>query len=996
MINNEYNNNISILRDAIEKDKLVIFAGAGISSSSGIPLWKGLSSDLKSYFNDDEYETDALKIAQILYNEKGEKAYNDIVKHCLFKNKKKYNKLHEIILELKPQHLITTNFDTFFEDIIKKNALAYSVVSKDIDLPYSDYKNLLVKYHGDFENLNIVFKENDYLEFSKNHPLKEIFVKSLFSNKIILFIGYSVNDINIKYLIREIQYILKEHKQRAYFLTHKTVSEFKKSEIKYFENLGINIICLDQNIISLKDPKDICDNVYQQLTYLKNFNLFEYKNRIDEESHVSEKINKYYKSLLRFDIFDSLPPNFMINIYPFKNYKTTFLNDFSHGYYLNEFSCKNEDFFKIIWDYQTNPNKYNDSEKEMLQYIIVKFVNSGIYSLSHQYPEKPEYINLFDLCEKTNNCNCLNCLVENYKYDDLFTKLESYHISEITDLKDDLLFAFSLYKTCQYTKAYFAYNDIIIKANNQDKIYISFIAKFNIYNLKNYIINSYINEKTNKLNFVEGEKISDKISAIDIDEEFDKVKLFEDEDMCKFLKEVKDFSFIHKKSNLIDELLYEIQNARRNIEKGDGNQNSNFRDIYNHTRQLVNYATNNYIIFNKYIFSFAINKFIFSYIEGLYINKIQNKKIYESSSVEKFDYFVIKMILNYSFSKDVINLLEDRNITIPYNSEEFINNYKEIISFLNLPEKNKSNFNNILNTNTIFKSKIKEKFENIILLLIYVDFDDITIQSIYSKINYFLENTDLINESIKNLKKLFYKKSNQIGMVLLKETIEVFNSINEQYIDNAQYYELLRFVKINEDDYINININFSKINFNRINAENFETLYNTTSINNRNEILQKYLSHYITVLDSSNILVDVYILLIENIKLNDEMVNKYIEGLNKIILKENFYLNEVNKYYSVIPVLHYIELLEKKLIKIDLLKKINIKNNLLNFIVNPNNYPIDKIDVLWFEHLNFKLFLKRIHKNTKIIKKIETFIKSNNNSKIEKFYLNILKYNDKF
>jgi hypothetical protein len=31
MKNNEYNNNISILRDAIDKDKFVVFAGADIS-----------------------------------------------------------------------------------------------------------------------------------------------------------------------------------------------------------------------------------------------------------------------------------------------------------------------------------------------------------------------------------------------------------------------------------------------------------------------------------------------------------------------------------------------------------------------------------------------------------------------------------------------------------------------------------------------------------------------------------------------------------------------------------------------------------------------------------------------------------------------------------------------------------------------------------------------------------------------------------------------------
>ena len=73
----------------------------------------------------------------------------------------------------------------------------------------------MIKYHGDFENHNIVLKENDYLNYSKNNTLKEVFVKALFSNKVILFIGYSVSDPNIKLLIKDVQHILKKHHQKA-------------------------------------------------------------------------------------------------------------------------------------------------------------------------------------------------------------------------------------------------------------------------------------------------------------------------------------------------------------------------------------------------------------------------------------------------------------------------------------------------------------------------------------------------------------------------------------------------------------------------------------------------------------------------------------------------------------------------------------------------------------------------------------------------------------
>lgn len=222
-------NDVSLIREAIKNDRLVVFAGAGVSKDSGIPLWGELIDEVKKYLNESTYESDALKIAQMLYNEKGEKEYNEILKKLIYKSFQRYNELHEVIFDLKPQHIITTNYDNCFEEVINVKGLPYSIVSKDIDVPYAKFKNLLIKYHGDFENHNIVFKEDDYLNFNKDHTLKEIFVKSLFSNKIILFIGYRVADVNLKILIKDIQYILKKHHQRAYLLNHN--EEISESEI---------------------------------------------------------------------------------------------------------------------------------------------------------------------------------------------------------------------------------------------------------------------------------------------------------------------------------------------------------------------------------------------------------------------------------------------------------------------------------------------------------------------------------------------------------------------------------------------------------------------------------------------------------------------------------------------------------------------------------------------------------------------------------------------
>ena len=76
---NFYTEEKRILQEAMNKGKLIVFVGAGVSASSGMPLWKeaikpfadglGLES-LSSYDN--------LKIPHMYYNSRGIKEYVDL------------------------------------------------------------------------------------------------------------------------------------------------------------------------------------------------------------------------------------------------------------------------------------------------------------------------------------------------------------------------------------------------------------------------------------------------------------------------------------------------------------------------------------------------------------------------------------------------------------------------------------------------------------------------------------------------------------------------------------------------------------------------------------------------------------------------------------------------------------------------------------------------------------------------------------------------------
>lgn len=229
---------------ANKEQSLAIFIGAGISKSSEteevqLPTWGALISDLKSELAD-ETETDYLKLAQLYYLEFGEHTYYKKLKGY-FPNNLKPSSTHRLIFEINPQVIITTNWDCLLEKAIEDNGYLYETIASDSDLVKSALRNKLLKMHGDFKSHNIVFKEDDYLNYQTNFPLIENYIKSILSTHTVLFIGYSYNDLNLKQISKWIQ--LQSNVRPPMYLT---VYTDNKTQTKYLSNHGIATILLHE------------------------------------------------------------------------------------------------------------------------------------------------------------------------------------------------------------------------------------------------------------------------------------------------------------------------------------------------------------------------------------------------------------------------------------------------------------------------------------------------------------------------------------------------------------------------------------------------------------------------------------------------------------------------------------------------------------------------------------------------------------------------------
>lgn len=244
---------IEDLSMALNRKRLVIFVGAGVSKNSGLPTWGQM---VQAFAKEIGYEMDGrlateeyIRIPQYYYcmdESEGHSSYYNLIK-SLIPEDIQPNLLDYLIVSLHPKHIVTTNFDTLLDQV----AGGYRVIREDRDLLTGISSHYLLKLHGDIcQPEKMVFKEDDYLQYSETHRLMETYLKSLLIGHVFLFVGYSLNDYNLKTFVSWIDYVAKEMEvrqemHRNYFLSS-SFHAGKDYLRKYYEGKGLEVIDLYQ------------------------------------------------------------------------------------------------------------------------------------------------------------------------------------------------------------------------------------------------------------------------------------------------------------------------------------------------------------------------------------------------------------------------------------------------------------------------------------------------------------------------------------------------------------------------------------------------------------------------------------------------------------------------------------------------------------------------------------------------------------------------------
>ena len=266
--------NLKELCEAIKNREVILFVGGGVSMNLGLPSWDQLIAKLARDLGYDREEFkemgDHLVLAEYYRLNKGIgslRSWMDRKWHNTEKVDIKKSLIHQLIVELDFPIIYTTNYDRWIEFAFDAYNKDYIKISDVTDLKaVKEHQTQIIKFHGDFDNdSSIVLTESSYFERLDFETPLDIKLRADVLGRSILFIGYSLSDINIRYLLFKLNRLweqanISSAKPKSFMLLVKP----NPVQERVLEHRGITTI-----ISPYKDPKKglthFLETIYQDI-----------------------------------------------------------------------------------------------------------------------------------------------------------------------------------------------------------------------------------------------------------------------------------------------------------------------------------------------------------------------------------------------------------------------------------------------------------------------------------------------------------------------------------------------------------------------------------------------------------------------------------------------------------------------------------------------------------------------------------------------------------
>jgi NAD-dependent SIR2 family protein deacetylase len=204
---------IEKLGAAIQRREVILFVGGGVSQSLGLPDFTALIEYLA---NDLEFDGNSISladypvVAEAYLVKRGKlghlRSWMDKTWHPASVDISQ-SAAHNLIVDLSFPIIYTTNYDRWLERAFQARQKPFRKIANVADLSgIKQDETQIIKFHGDFEDDDsLVLTETSYFERMGFETPLDIRLRADCLARPILFIGYSLSDINTRYLLYRLQ-----------------------------------------------------------------------------------------------------------------------------------------------------------------------------------------------------------------------------------------------------------------------------------------------------------------------------------------------------------------------------------------------------------------------------------------------------------------------------------------------------------------------------------------------------------------------------------------------------------------------------------------------------------------------------------------------------------------------------------------------------------------------------------------------------------------------
>jgi hypothetical protein len=202
------------IAESLRERRAILFVGAGVSMSVGLPSWRKLIEHMGNELGLDGNMIDMPDATYPALAEYYRLKHGSIGplrswmdrEWSVSREKVERSAIHKLIVSLDFPIIYTTNYDRNLEVAFEIYGRPFVKVANAKDIAKaSGGITQIVKYHGDFDDdTSLVLAETDYFDrLSFDSPL-DVKFRADALGRTILFIGYSMSDMNIRLLLHRL------------------------------------------------------------------------------------------------------------------------------------------------------------------------------------------------------------------------------------------------------------------------------------------------------------------------------------------------------------------------------------------------------------------------------------------------------------------------------------------------------------------------------------------------------------------------------------------------------------------------------------------------------------------------------------------------------------------------------------------------------------------------------------------------------------------------